>query len=170
MAYRKDPKKLRENIDCSRYTQTGYDSEELHRQIREEMGVDSVIPVRTWKGKIYSGKYGQEMYNNLGSERYRERNKVETVFSVIKRRFEENLKARKYWYQVKEIKVKMILHNLTKAVQSIVIVIIVEAFQQSRNYITFGTLPPGMGRSIQENADHRYMPPSIQSAIMRETR
>ncbi|ACL17585.1 IS5-like element ISMepa1 family transposase [Methanosphaerula palustris] len=110
----------------------GYDSEKLHRQIREEMGADSVIPVRTWKGKIYSGKYRQEMYNNFDSKRYYERNKVETAFSVIKRRFGEDLKARKYWYQVKEIKVKMILHNLTKVVQSVVIVIIVEAFQQSR--------------------------------------
>jgi len=34
----------------------GYDSEELHRQIREEMGAESMIPVRTWKGKTYSGK------------------------------------------------------------------------------------------------------------------
>jgi hypothetical protein len=25
----------------------GYDSKELHRQVREEMGADSVIPVRT---------------------------------------------------------------------------------------------------------------------------
>ncbi|ACL17147.1 IS5 family transposase [Methanosphaerula palustris] len=96
----------------------GYDSENLHRQIREEMGADSVIPVRTWKGKIYSGKYREEMYNNFDSERYRERNKVETTFSVIKRRFGEDLKARKYWYQIKEIKVKMILHNLTKAVHN----------------------------------------------------
>lgn len=109
----------------------GYDSEELHRQIREEMRADSVIPVRTWKGKIYSGKYREEMYKNFDSERYRERNKVETAFSVIKRRFGEDLKARKYWYQVKEIKVKMILYNLTKVIQSVVIVIIVEAFQQS---------------------------------------
>ena len=72
------------------------------------------------------------MYNNFDSERYREKNKVETAFSVIKRRFGEDLKARKCWYQVKEIKVKMILHNLTKVVQSVVIVIIVEAFQQSQ--------------------------------------
>ena len=33
----------------------GYDSENLYRQIREDMGADSVIPVKTWKGKIYSG-------------------------------------------------------------------------------------------------------------------
>lgn len=123
----------------------GYDSENLHRQIREEMGADSVIPVRTWKGKIYSGKYRQAMYNNFDSERYRERNKVETAFSVIKRRFGEGLKARKYWYQVKEIKVKMILHNLTKVVQSVVIVIIVEAFQQSRRIINLNRYPSAGG-------------------------
>jgi len=76
----------------------GYDSEELHRQIREEIWADSVIPVRTWKGKIYSGQYRQEMYASFDAERYAERNKVETVFSVIKRKFGEGLKARMFWY------------------------------------------------------------------------
>jgi len=39
-----------------------YDSKELHRQIREEIGAYLVIPVRKWKGKVYPGKYGPEMY------------------------------------------------------------------------------------------------------------
>ena len=95
----------------------GYDSEGLHRQIREEIGANSIIPVRKWKGKIHSGKYRKEMYSKFDDDRYRERNKVETAFSVLKRRFGEDLKARKYRCQVKEIKIKMILHNLTKAVQ-----------------------------------------------------
>jgi hypothetical protein len=38
------------------------------------------------------------MYADFDKERYRERNKVETAFSVLKRRFGEELKARKYWY------------------------------------------------------------------------
>ncbi|CVK31932.1 transposase (fragment) [Methanoculleus bourgensis] len=59
------------------------------------------------------------MYTDFDQERYRERNKVETAFSVLKRRFGEELKARKYWYQVKEIKSKVILHNLTKAGQAV---------------------------------------------------
>jgi hypothetical protein len=96
----------------------GYDAERLHRQIQEEIGADSVIPVRTWKGRVRSGIYRQEMYTDFDQERYRERNKVETAFSVLKRRFGEELKARKYWYQVKEIKSKVILHNLTKAGQT----------------------------------------------------
>ncbi len=101
----------------------GYDAETLHRQIREELGADSVIPVRTWQGRIWSGAYRREIYANFDKERYRERNKVETAFSVLKRRFGEELKARKYWYLVKEIMSKVILHNLTKAVQAVVIVV-----------------------------------------------
>nr|WP_246269975.1 IS5 family transposase [Methanofollis tationis] len=109
----------------------GYDSEELHRQIREEIGADSVIPVRTWKGKIYSGKYRQEMYASFDAERYAERNKVETAFSVMKRKFGEGLKARIFWYQIKEIKIKLILHNLTKAIQAIVVLVVVEGFNKA---------------------------------------
>jgi hypothetical protein len=85
---------------CRRTRQTGcyvmdkgYDSEVLHRQIGEEIRADSVIPVRKWKGKIYLGKYRQEMHASFDAERYAERNKVETAFSVIKRKFGEGLKA-----------------------------------------------------------------------------
>lgn len=113
----------------------GYDAETLHRQIREELGADSVIPVRTWQGRIRSGTYRQEMYANFDDERYRERNKVETAFSVLKRRFGEELKARKYWYQVKEIKIKVILHNLTKAVQTVVIVVVWKEFNRAVPWI-----------------------------------
>src|SRR5690554_7461738 len=109
----------------------GYDAERLHRQIQEEIGADSVIPVRTWKGRVRSGIYRQEMYTDFDQERYRERNKVETAFSVLKRRFGEELKARKYWYQVKEIKIKVILHNLTKAVQTVVIVVVWKEFNRA---------------------------------------
>ncbi|GAB7015374.1 hypothetical protein JCM10550A_07400 [Methanogenium cariaci] len=110
----------------------GYDSEDIHRQIREEIGANSLIPVRKWKGKIHSGKYRQEMYSDFDDERYRERNKVETAFSVIKRRFGEELKAREYRSQVKEIKIKVILHNITKAVQSVAFVVIFEEFNRAK--------------------------------------
>jgi transposase len=108
----------------------GYDAEALHRQIQEEMGVDSVIPLRTWQGRILFGIYRQEMYVNFDQEQYRERNKTETAFLVLKRRFGEELKARRYWYQVKEIKSKGILHNPTKAVQAVVIVVAREEFNR----------------------------------------
>jgi len=37
----------------------GYDSEEPHHQIKEDMGAYSVIPVRKWKEKIYSREHRQ---------------------------------------------------------------------------------------------------------------
>lgn len=131
----------------------GYDAETLHRQIREELGADSVIPVRTWQGRIRSGTYRQEMYANFDDERYRERNKVETAFSVLKRRFGEELKARKYWYQVKEIKIKVILHNLTKAVQTVVIVVVWKEFNRARK----GTIRAILSTSDSLRSSHLHV-------------
>lgn len=99
----------------------GYDSETIHCQIREELGSDSVIPVRKWNEKIYSGRYRHEMYKKFDYDRYHQRNKVETTYSVIKRRLGGDLKARKYRYQIKEIRIKLILHNLMKEVKAAVI-------------------------------------------------
>lgn len=45
---------------------------------------------------------------------YNSRSVVETVFSVIKRKFGEIVKARKFYNQVKEIKIKMIAYNINK--------------------------------------------------------
>ena len=91
----------------------GYDSEKIHQYIKESMGAESVIPVRKWNDKIYSGKYRMKMIENFNQEKYGQRNKVETVFSVIKRRYGENVKSRKYYNQIKEIKIRMLIHNMT---------------------------------------------------------
>lgn len=39
---------------------------------------------------------------------------TETMFSVIKRKYGEEVKARKYWNQVKEVKIKLLVHNLDR--------------------------------------------------------
>jgi transposase len=43
---------------------------------------------------------------DISVDQYHQRNKVETVFSVIKRKFGESLKARKYRLQIKEIEAR----------------------------------------------------------------
>lgn len=48
---------------------------------------------------------------------YHIRNLVETMFSVIKRKYGEEIKARKYWNQLKEIKIKLLVHNLDRYVK-----------------------------------------------------
>ncbi|MPM67703.1 hypothetical protein SDC9_114627 [bioreactor metagenome] len=45
---------------------------------------------------------------------------VETTFSVVKRKFGDVLRARKYFNQVKEIKLKLIVYNINKKVVEII--------------------------------------------------
>jgi hypothetical protein len=53
------------------------------------------------------------------------------VFSVLKRKFGESLKARKYQLQIKEIKIKVILYNLLRAILSFSILIVIEGFYKA---------------------------------------
>jgi len=47
-------------------------------------------------------------------ELYQIRNLVETAFSVLKRKYDELIKARKYWNPVTEVKIKLRVHNIDK--------------------------------------------------------
>jgi hypothetical protein len=87
----------------------GYDSEEIHELIQDTMNSCSLIPVRNRKRKRISGYYRRLIAQSFDEEKYHQRNRVETVFSVLKRKFGESLKARKYRLQVKEIKIKIML-------------------------------------------------------------
>jgi len=55
-----------------------------------------------------------------------------TVFSVLKRKYGESLKARKYRLQVKEIKVKAILYNISRMMNSFSLLIIIEEFYRAK--------------------------------------
>ncbi len=46
--------------------------------------------------------------------KYNQRNITETKFSVVKRKFGETIRARKFQKQVKEIKIKFIVYNIVK--------------------------------------------------------
>jgi hypothetical protein len=98
----------------------GYDSEKMHRFIRETLKADSIIPARSWKNtENIWGKYRKEMTNNFDFVRYRKRFLVETKFSVLKRRFGADLKSRIFQIQKKEISCKIILANLDRFTQSV---------------------------------------------------
>ena len=90
----------------------GYDSEDLHQFIREELKAQSIIPTRSWNNEIIGGTYRQEMACQFDGEKYRKRQHVENRFSVLKRKFSGDLKARRYLIQMKEIANKMIVCNL----------------------------------------------------------
>ena len=92
----------------------GYDSEALHRLIRDDLNAHSVIPLRERRRKRINGFYRRAISREFDFTVYHRRNLVETAFSVLKRKFGECLKSRKFRNQVKEIKLKLILNNLMK--------------------------------------------------------
>ena len=99
----------------------GYDSEAIHRQIREDLHADSIIPIRSWNNEVVGGTYRQEMAQQFDDVRYRRRQLVENKFSVLKRKFGGDLKARKFITQMKEIAGKMIICNIHRFLQFLVI-------------------------------------------------
>ena len=48
---------------------------------------------------------------------YHNRDLVETMFSVLKRKYGEEIRAKRYWNQLKEVKFKLLVHNLDKSVK-----------------------------------------------------
>ncbi|OPY36402.1 MAG: Transposase DDE domain protein [Methanoregula sp. PtaU1.Bin051] len=130
----------------------GYDSEEIHRLIRDTLNSCSLIPIRERKRKRISGYYRRRMRVLFDPELYHQRNKVETVFSVMKRKFGESLKARKYRLQVKEIKIKVILYNLSRAMIIFSIRIVIEEFYRaakfSKDYVQYWWEPLGIERGL----------------------
>ena len=71
----------------------GYDSEDNHILVREKLNGYSIIPSRyenvpIWKTR---GKYRKEMKRGYSKILYNQRNKDETIVSVIKRLFGEHI-------------------------------------------------------------------------------
>ncbi len=98
----------------------GYDSNDLHRLIREDLHADSIIPPRFWNNEDVGGIYRKEMVLRAHDPKYRKRQLVETKFSVLKRKFGSDLKARIFLIQTKEIANKMIVCNLHRFLQFLI--------------------------------------------------
>ena len=70
-----------------------YDAEPIHKMIRDK-NVISMIPVRG--DNLISdthGKYRKLIRRGFDYSLYHERNKTETIFSVVKRRFDSEIKS-----------------------------------------------------------------------------
>jgi hypothetical protein len=52
----------------------GYDSEEIHALVREEIKADSIVPLRERKRKRIDGKYRKRLHTNFDNNRYNRRN------------------------------------------------------------------------------------------------
>ncbi len=87
----------------------GYDAEPIHKMIQDE-NVISMIPVRNRDCLISrtKGRYRKLMRREFDETLYHERNKTETIFSVIKRRFDSEIKS----YDDDSMKTKELLYRV----------------------------------------------------------
>jgi hypothetical protein len=70
--------------------------------IRENLHANPVIPLRSWKNEVIGGTYRQEMACQFNGSVYPGRQRVENKFSVMKIKFNGDLKARRYLIQKKK--------------------------------------------------------------------
>jgi hypothetical protein len=99
-----------------------YDSEDIHKLIRDELGSIAIIPVKDRKRKIIKGRYRRLMIENFDVALHRKRSMSETSNSVLKRKYGEEIRARIYRNQVKEIILKVVVYNLDRFVKVKIIV------------------------------------------------
>ncbi|MGB8034295.1 MAG: transposase [Nitrososphaeraceae archaeon] len=92
----------------------GYDSEDNHVLVREDLHAFSVIPARYEHVPIWKthGKYRKQMKRGYSKLLYNQRNKNnETTISVIKRLFGEHITSRLVRTQNRELSFKCIVYN-----------------------------------------------------------
>ncbi|MEK6869331.1 MAG: transposase, partial [Nanoarchaeota archaeon] len=90
----------------------GYDDEKVHEFIREFMEAMSIIPARNEDVPIWktSGKYRKQMKRGYSKKNYHQRNKNETVNSVVKRKWGDGTMALNWRNQNKEVIFRLIFY------------------------------------------------------------
>lgn len=103
----------RVRLDCI-VADAGYDSEPNHAFARRECNVRSIIPAKHGRPttKPASGHFRRLMQTRFDRAAYRDRVQVETVVSMVKRRLEGFVRGRTAWSQRREIRLKVLTHNV----------------------------------------------------------
>jgi hypothetical protein len=111
----------------------GYDSEAIHCLIRRRPECQLNHSDPFWKNEFVGGIYYQEMAQHFDDARYRKRQLVENMFSVLKRKFSGDLKGRLFAIQEKEIAGKMIVCNIHMFFQFLII----QVFYRAKFFTVF---------------------------------
>jgi hypothetical protein len=97
----------------------GDDSEANHRWLREDLGIESIMPPVAGRPArtLTQRPYRRQLQLAFPHKVYGQRWKVETFISVVKRRFGGAVTARRYGQQVKQTLLRGITYNLYRVVQ-----------------------------------------------------
>ncbi|HKG41749.1 MAG TPA: IS5 family transposase [Nitrososphaeraceae archaeon] len=104
----------------------GYDSEENHVLVREDLHAFSVIPSRYEHVPIWRthGMYRKQMKRGYSKILYNQRNKDETIVSVIKRLFGEHITSRLVRTQNRELSFRCMAYNMHRLTNLIIVFMI----------------------------------------------
>ena len=101
----------------------GYDSEDNHLLVREDLHAFSIIPARYEHVPMWRthGKDRKQMKRGYSKLLYNQRNKDETIISVIKRLFGENLMSRLTRMQNRELSFRCITYNMHRLTNLVIL-------------------------------------------------
>jgi len=104
----------------------GYDSEDNHILVRDVLDAFSVIPTRYVHVPIRRtfGRYRKQMKHGYSKLLYSQRNKNETIVSVIKRLFGEHITSRLVRTQNRELSLRCIAYNMHRVTNLIIILLV----------------------------------------------
>ena len=97
----------------------GYESERFHSVCRDDLGIRSIIPTSDRGRPRHDGqclpargRYRRLMQTRFPTNIYGRRWQIETVFSMLKRNLGSSLHARRYHSQTRELRARVLTHNL----------------------------------------------------------
>lgn len=91
-----------------------FDSERNHKHIREIHHMQSIIPAKRGKKTWHLKGIRAQMKNNFPAKRYRQRNLIETVFSVVKRKLSARAPGHSLATQALQALILGLAYNLYK--------------------------------------------------------
>lgn len=94
----------------------GFDSAFNHHLLRDEHGIQSVIPAKHGRpakeGKLPADKYRRQMKTRFNQKAYRKRPQVETVMSMLKRNQGDSLAGRSWPAKYQDMLLMCLVHNI----------------------------------------------------------
>jgi hypothetical protein len=88
-----------------------FDSEANHQHIRQRLGAQSIIPANPRRG-VPRGAWRSQMYRAFPRNRYGQRAKIETIFSVVKRKLSSRAPGRSLATQIRQALLLGLTYNL----------------------------------------------------------
>jgi hypothetical protein len=95
-----------------------YDCEANHEFVHQEIGAQCIVPVKRFKSGAVHGYYRSQIAKGFDERLYHRRSLVETVFSVMKRKFGSSVNSRLLPMQNKEAALLAVVYNVYRYVNT----------------------------------------------------